>query len=1160
MKSIASVAIVVLISLSTFAAQDEALKLAQARTEDVRRLHRAAIAEIQDVRTLARYLKDWGGPDRDPEADTLMVEAEGLYGIVRAADHASQGLQALRDATNYEARRTAREAAKAAGGDADAIAAAETTAGADIPTTDSEYLSLLDAARRYAAIEVTSLYGRAGALKTILIGEVRAKAREARPFEIVSEAMPWVDDPIREANRNAGLQYGWSMDEEFFAMSPSDQDAMAAKAASIGARFVEVDWSAACDWGEMEPEPGVYDFSGLDHAVALLSEHGLHIVPRLRTFTGKPPEWFLEGHKNKCRLEVPNRERDGSISIKPTGINLLDPTTNDAFIKFLTAYAEHLRSIADGLVDAISIDNRVETEAVPDISPAMNEAWQAVGNNGVWTPPEEIPLDTPENATAHISAESFREYVLTYSLAMMRDALKKGWPEVNVQIPVASDDFHRMIDGHTGLSRDFAQISMLADVASTATDSPAGFALLHSLAFGRTVWSHMIHSGCGMCGSTAASHVPFYDTVHIVHGNQGRSTRSHFPDSWFRYQDHQLGDSGIGNHWIAPLRMAQIAPTILNTRPVYADVAVYWSQGSLRRDRKSTYKSAMAWGHLLQRIQVPYDYVANDRLGDLLRHHKVLILPNCQSMSDSECDTIRDWVRAGGILLAFGVPGRFASDGTERDALPLADVFGADIATMCQPGPVTPDKLDTTHPEGCFQGGNLPPRPYKFETNLAAVLAPRDDVEARAWYDGAHREPAIVEHRFGDGEALFCGFPLGFEYWESAPYELALGMTHHRNPNHNAEQKRYEAWVLAELSRRGIVRPAVLSSGRYLRAQRGDDPDWYHVYRNGPNYQEYMFEDETPVRASYAFPRCRDGIDATYVGIANTEINYMWERGYFISTLAGAYITADVAVSTTPAADAGLVVDARLGVPVPFQVLTGHGPAESAPAEPTRLRFTAWIPAAQSAAFAVTASSSIRLFGEGAQAGDTPETVRERVMADIKNGAPLSEGVTLVHEDELKSAIAALGEKDSVLIGCGDRRFLPAAKRLATRLGEELGIESQITMAGARVRNCRDDYMDGYGWTDYGAAPVRADILIGNAQDNGLMFDFLTLKGDCRWLPLEINQDFPGPGRAIVALPLPCTSRSSGRTNARLDGYRPIVLGASHPADAISAVAALPLK
>ena len=43
-------------------------------------------------------------------------------------------------------------------------------------------------------------------------------------------------------------------------------------------------------WSRFEPEPGVYDFSWLERAVAVLASHGLKIV--MGTPTATPPKWL----------------------------------------------------------------------------------------------------------------------------------------------------------------------------------------------------------------------------------------------------------------------------------------------------------------------------------------------------------------------------------------------------------------------------------------------------------------------------------------------------------------------------------------------------------------------------------------------------------------------------------------------------------------------------------------------------------------------------------------------------------------------------------------------------------------------------------------------------------------------------------------------------
>ena len=111
-------------------------------------------------------------------------------------------------------------------------------------------------------------------------------------------------------------------------------------------------------------------------------------------------------------------------------------------------------------------------------------------------------------------------------------------------------------------------------------------------------------------------------------------------------------------------------------------------------------------------------------------------------MKIETCNAIRTWVQQGGILLGFGAPSLYDEFGARKEPIALADVFGADIARMRVPGLIRPDNLETSHPEGAYT--DLPPLPYRFNTNLAAGLKPLNG-EARAWWVGQPDEAAVNE-------------------------------------------------------------------------------------------------------------------------------------------------------------------------------------------------------------------------------------------------------------------------------------------------------------------------------------------------------------------------------------------------------------------------------
>jgi len=1085
------------------------------RIEDLRILHHYAIGELHDARALAIYLKGWAGPDRYAEVETLMVEGAGLHGWLRGVDLGATGMQAQLDTP-------------------------------DAPPVSAARLDLVQRARGDVARRVNDFYRRSAALKAQLTEQVKAQATAAKAtWQVTSQPEPW-PDPLREAGRQAGLRFGWRVHDDFFDLPEAEADYYLAKGRKMGFTFGNVTWPAACNWGDIEREPGKYDFAALDKMFAQFARNGMTPAPMLRTLTGTPPRWHLDKYRADCRFTVPVWDRKQRKNV-PTqqGINLLHAPTGEAATRFLTAYAVHLKAKWAVRIEGVYIEgSQRELEAPQDTSKAMDAFWRAWSKTDTpWRTPEQIRADEKPDEAAAVRAEMCREAWLIEYVRRVRAALKLGWPELRVQSETASDDFHRLFAARTGRSRVLPELCALADNPSTRTDSPAGFALVRSFAPGRWLWHLDIHSGCGITASAANAQTPFYDVVRIVSGTYDNCLRAHFPHAWFRYCDGQIGGFGIGSYYLSPRRSQQLSPVILNTETAPAQVAVLWSQSSLRRDvAREWFKSVMSWGHMLKRADVHFDYVSEADLAERVKDYKVLVLPNAQSLPLDVCNTIRDWVKGGGVLMGFGAPGLYDEHGARRAALPLADVFGADVARLRTSTAVRPDNLFTGHPEGAYQ--HPAPRPYKFNANLTAVLKPNGGA-VRAWFASAEEEPAIVESTFGEGKAMLCGFPLGYEYWESAPYEVAYGLTHSRQNNYNEEQKRYEQWIVKELEKRGVVRQVVVPRGWMLRAQRGDDPDWFHVARNGPKYREYMYEADRPARTVYGFLRKRDGINNAYVGLSHTEGNYFWERGYFRCTLAGGEVTAAVAADAPPAGSPRLplVFDARLGVPVPGRFQGG------------RVTFTTWLPAARSAAFAISPDGNVRLFGEAHLTGEGPQAVAART-AQYETAAGLAK-VEVLEADAVAAFLEARRGKDLV-IGCGDIRFQPVGEKLAAWLKASYAINASLSMAGPRA-SCRYAYQDGFGYTRFGADPVHADILIGNCQDNGLMQKFITPQDWVGWLPLEVNQEFPGLGRAVVMLSVPVVTQANGRPGGKVAGQQ-LIIGAGFPAEAMKAVDVLRWK
>ena len=1073
--------------------------------EDLRILHRFAVQNLHDSMALSIYLSAWGGPDMSAAVEDGFVETEALYDVLHAVDHGATALQAALDA------------------------------GMTNGLSDRK-IDILRRARGEAAERTRAHYALTAALKELLVSNVTATAAGKAKWVVASEQAQW-EDPAREAERLAGIRFSRLADETFFRMPPEQRDALLLKNRRMGYSALDVIWDPASNWGDIEKEKGIYDFAALDSAMEQAGRHGMSVLLMLKTLTGTPPSWHREQHGSNCQFIVVTKEK-GGWKTSAQGINLMHDPTCAAASSFLSALTDHLRTRWTGVVEAVSVEGgQREIEAVPDESEAMSGFWRRwSGTEEPWRSPEAIEAQEPFDEAAWVKAERCREAWLLEYARRSREAIKSRWPELPVLIPWASDDFHRMFASAVGRSRDVFALRSLTDRPGNASDSPAAISLARSVAGGAPLWQAGLHSGCGLTPLAASLHSPFYGASRITAGPVRWGIRADFPASWFRYSDWQIGDFGIGSYMMGVRLAQEMGPTLLSTDLTPASIALLWSQTSMRRDRtREEWQSALAFGHMLSRTGFRYDYVPETDLRERLKSYRVLVLPECRSLGSGTADEIRSWVADGGILFAFGQPGLYDETGRRREGTPLADVLGGDIAAQRTPAPITPDRLFTGHPEGAFLGP--PPLPFMFSSNLTAAIRPTTG-KARAWFAGG--DVAIVENAFGRGFALWCGASIGALYRESAPYEFAYGLSHERTLSYVEEQKQYEQWIAGELSKKGIFPDAAAVSGVFLRAQLRDDGDWYHHTVNGPRYREYHLEEDRPARTVYALTRIRDGIDNIYVCALNTEANYFWERGYFRSTMGGGKTVISVALPSVAqmSNNVPLAWDIRLGVPVP---LARKG---------DRWELATWLPAAQGRVFAVAPAGSVRLFGSPAPRGEGPAVLFSRT-ASLTGAATLPE---VAFTDEPADIAAYLREKkeSGVTIAYGEPGYRRAAQSLGAWLLAKHGIKCKLTAAPRRTV-IRKGYMDGFGWNRVMPEPCGADILIGNTQDNPMMLRFVLFAGEAAWLPVGVNENFPGPGRAIIMLSYPIATEAPARARIQPNS-RQLVIGASSPAEAEKAV------
>ena len=131
-------------------------------------------------------------------------------------------------------------------------------------------------------------------------------------------------------------------------------------------------------------------------------------------------------------------------------------------------------------------------------------------------------------------------------------------------------------------------------------------------------------------------------------------------------------------------------PDLYEISPSAANAAVVFSERSSSAVKEQVYfqcsvptrndHNAMAAWAALNELQIPSDIVWAESLDKAkISKYKFLYLPTSKYLLDSEIETIREWVKEGGVLIAEGTTSLFGGHSLKnRGNYALADVFGCD--------------------------------------------------------------------------------------------------------------------------------------------------------------------------------------------------------------------------------------------------------------------------------------------------------------------------------------------------------------------------------------------------------------------------------------------------------------------------------------------------
>jgi hypothetical protein len=127
----------------------------------------------------------------------------------------------------------------------------------------------------------------------------------------------------------------------------------------------------------------------------------------------------------------------------------------------------------------------------------------------------------------------------------------------------------------------------------------------------------------------------------------------------------------------------------LTTRRSVANIGIVMGQSTqllypgpdLKPVRGYMHETTQGLYDVLLRGRFAFDYVHEDRLDpERLSKYRALLLPNIAMLSDRQCEQIRDYVKAGGSLMASFETSLYDENMKKRADFGLADVFGVSKA------------------------------------------------------------------------------------------------------------------------------------------------------------------------------------------------------------------------------------------------------------------------------------------------------------------------------------------------------------------------------------------------------------------------------------------------------------------------------------------------
>jgi len=1121
-----------------------------AEFDQVRALAMRGLRQAQDLKTAHLYGRGFGLDLSEARAEDMLVEGQWLLEYLHAMDVTSISLLSY--------------------------------ATADQHPNLSQELALFRSCLPQAAARTLAYYDRTAAALATAREQVNAAGRQQAPMELVAlKASAAGPRAGAAAAVGEGFRLGWGMPvcprgrfSDYQDILGQSNDMMVRRAQEAGLDFIAA-WDVnTFDWASVEKQPGQYDWSRLDEVCKRLATAKLGLWLIVPSAQASPPEWMIADLGNKAVLLDPNGKRIQNQGLggdshhfgvrdeQPVKypINLFEPKVREGFTRFLQAMLARVHQHGTQVVMVDLVGNLPVYGG--DDATARWRVW--IKTTGVdprqrWgagfdaadapMPVEYFGVQVGQRRPANLSDADAgtRRMLVDFSRWREQEYIDYMRPQVqairaaDAALPISigpSDDgeANESLSGRDSerlcrelnvLPGGFSQENIWDNLRRCF--SPAGYSMA------------VTHSGSG----DAYSQYAFSGYVHETLGLYSLpELRGGTWGDLIIYPDYRFPWTALLGWRRFQERAAGMAPEVLATRPA-AQVAMLWSDTSAKYQAfikdwaGGTYGfgigpanynkiGCVGWNRLLDSMNLSQDMITERQIleGGLSRY-QLLVMPSVQALPADVAEKIRQFVSAGGSVVATSAPAVAGDDMELKPHGQLADVFGADFAEFLPPTlvantPMTAPVIDSSSSVWGPNGNRAFSKTDLLRT-LYCTFAPRPGGQVIESFTTG--QPAVILNSFGQGKAMVIGYPIGRESFLSDVYHQHYGNNWPNLPHGSRMQQGLCNWLELQLPKLGMLKEAAIVEEIAARSVALDSSWPSHNWpRAMPYYRDWLWttarQDNSSAppqnyglaygsrpRSVETIVRKADDNPTTYVTVFNREGSYGFDPGAAEFESSSKQVWLELA-----RADVKAVYDLSLGCPVPFEVKSlGNRKVTSLATmiEPSCARM-----------LAVSADGKVNRYeGARTRGGWTDEQLRANTKKLAAVQASGADQITLDEAVVLDFLRNRSGKE--VIISAEAPEYLSAAERLAEALGKALGKPARISRNSPRIVSSQQPLWDA------GRQFLKleeTDIVLGNRDTSATIAQYAVhtgWSGHTLRLPVMVSASFPGAGQSIIELTRP---------------------------------------